>query len=103
MRTQFLSILAALALTSTAWGAGHGNSGNTHGAMVSQAAHDAKASGQPVGPAVRSVARSNSQGPNHASANGIAHANSHSVLAGATSTKQTGKGHAKKTKTHGNH
>ena len=102
MRTLLLPILAAL-VVAPAWGAGHGNSGSNHGAMVSQAAHDAKASGQPVGPTVRDVARSNSQGPNHASANGIAHANSHSVLYGATSTKQTGKGHAKKVKTHGNH
>ena len=103
MRTTFLPILAAFACTAPAWGAAHGNSGNNHGAMVSQAAHDARANGQPVGPAVRDVARSNSQGPSHASANGIAHANSHSVLYGATSTKQTGKGHAKKIKTHGNH
>ena len=105
MRTKILCMLA-LALTSPAWGAGHGgghgNSGNNHGALVSQTAHDAKANGQPVGPTVRDVARSKSQGPSHASANGIAHANSHSVLAGATSTKQTGKGHTK-TKTHGNH
>ena len=103
MRTTLLPILAALACTAPAWGAAHGNSGNNHGAMVSQAARDAKANGQPVGPAVRDVARSKSQGPSHASANGIAHANSHSVLYGATSTKQTGKGHAKKIKTHGNH
>src|SRR4051812_35831962 len=105
MRTQLLSILAALAVSSTAWGAGHGKSGNTHGAMVSQTAHDARANGQPVGPAVRDMARSNSQGPSHASANGIAHANSHSVLAsgrstGATSGKEA-KSKVKKTKTHG--
>ena len=106
MRTKILCMLA-LALTSPAWGAGHGgghgNSGNNHGALVSQTAHDAKANGQPVGPTVRDVARSNSQGPSHASATGIAHANSHSVLAGATTTKETGKGHAKKSKTHGHH
>ena len=103
MRTTLLPILAAFACTAPAWGAGHGHSGNNHGTTVSQAAHDAKANGQPVGPSVRDVARSNSQGPSHASANGIAHANSHSVLYGATSTKQTGNGHAKKIKTHGNH
>jgi len=103
MRTNLLPVLAALAIMAPAWGAGHGNSGNNHGATVSQAAHDAKANAQPVGPAVRGVARSNSQGPSHASANGIAHANSHSVLYGAASTKQTGKGHARTTKTHGNH
>jgi hypothetical protein len=103
--------LLALALTSPAWGAGHGgghaNSGNNHGALVSQTAHDAKANGQSVGPAVRDVARSKSQGPSHASANGIAHANSHSVLASGSSTvttRQTGKGHMKtKAKTHGHH
>jgi hypothetical protein len=109
MRTKLLCILA-IALTSPAWGAGHGgghgNSGNTHGAKVSQTAHDAKANGEPVGPAVRDVARSNSQGPSHANANGIAHANSHSVLASSSTTtngtKHTGKGKTK-TKTHGNH
>jgi len=110
MRTKFFCMLA-LALTSPAWGAGHGgggshgNSGNNHGALVSQTAHDAKANGQPVGPAVRDMARSNSQGPAHASANGIAHANSQSVLASGSSTvttKQTGKSHTK-TKTHGHH
>jgi len=106
MRTKLLCMLA-VALTSPAWGAGHGgghaNTHDNHGAMVSQTAHDAKMNGRPRGPDVRDVARSKSQGPSHASANGIAHANSHSVLAGATSTKQTGKGHTKKTKTHGNH
>lgn len=35
-------------------------------------------------------ARANSQGPVHASATGIAHANSHSVLAGASTTALTG-------------
>jgi hypothetical protein len=102
MKPKILCLLA-LAFASPAWSASHGNTHDNHGAMVSQTAHDAKANGQAVGPAVRDVARSNSQGPSHASANGIAHANSHSVLAGATSTKQTGKGHAKKAKTHGNH
>jgi len=106
MRTQFLPILAVLAFSSTAWGARHGgslgNSGNNHGAMVSQTAHDAKMNGQPVGPAVRDVARSKSQGPSHASANGIAHANSHSVLAG-NSSGTAAKTKVKKTKTHGNH
>jgi len=104
MNSRLVPVLAAIACSAPAWGAGgHGNSANNHGAMVSQAAHDARANGQAVGPSVRDVARSNSQGPSHASANGIAHANKHSVLYGATSTKQTGKGHAKKIKTHGNH
>ena len=40
--------------------------------------------------AMNSQARLNSQGPLHASATGIAHANSHSVLAGAPSTALTG-------------
>jgi hypothetical protein len=108
MRTKLFCILA-VALTSPAWGAGHGGGhGNTHdnhGAMVSQTAHDAKTNGEAVGPSVRDVARSKSQGPSHASANGIAHANSHSVLASGgttTSTKHMGKGKTK-TKTHGNH
>jgi hypothetical protein len=104
MRINPLFILA-IALTSPAWGAGHGhgNAAGNHGSDVSQAAHSAKANGEPVGPAVRDVARSNSQGPSHASANGIAHANSHSVLAtnsSTTNTKHIGKG---KTKAHGNH
>jgi hypothetical protein len=34
---------------------------STHGAAVSKAAHDAQASGQPVGPQVRTVARSKSR------------------------------------------
>jgi hypothetical protein len=108
MRTQILCLLA-LTLTNPAWGAGHsggqGNMHNNHGAVVSQTAHTAKANGQAVGPAVRNVARSKSQGPSHASANGIAHANSHSVLASAgttTSTKHVAKVKTK-TKTHGNH
>jgi hypothetical protein len=37
-----------------------------------------------------SQARLNSQGPVHASATGIAHANSHSVLAGRPATRVTG-------------
>jgi hypothetical protein len=40
--------------------------------------------------ATSSQRRLNSQGPLHASATGIAHANSHSVLAGATTSTLTG-------------
>lgn len=40
--------------------------------------------------AMNSQARMNSQGPLHASATGIAHANSHSVLAGTSTTALTG-------------
>jgi hypothetical protein len=100
MQTKFISILA-IALTSPAWGAGHGPAGVNHGASVSQTAHMAKQNGSPVGASVRDVARSKSQGPNHASANAIQHvqnspgrAASHSVLAsGSTSpaVKHTGK------------
>ena len=46
-----------------------------HGALVSQAAHQAHTSGMKVGPQVRSVARSNSQGPSHANAHAIAAVN----------------------------
>jgi len=46
---------------------------------------------QSTGFAMRAQARANSQGPLHASATGIAHANQNSVLAGAsTSTRLTG-------------
>ena len=40
-----------------------------------------------IGPSMRDQARSNSQGPAHASATGIANANENSVLAGTTATK----------------
>lgn len=73
MRTILVSAIA-LAATFPAWAAGgHGGGAMNHGADVSQAAHAARMSGSPVGPAVRSVARSNSQGPTHASANAISH------------------------------
>lgn len=81
--------------------AGHGGGGGSgHGATVSAAAHSAHTSGSPVGPQVRSVARSQSQGPTHASANAISHvqnspgkANSNSVLGnGGTTTTTTSTG-----------
>ncbi len=97
MRTQSIFLLA-FALSSPAWAGGQGHPGGSHGAAVSQAAHAAHMNGQPVGPAVRDVARSKSQGPAHASANGIAHANGHSVLAGATANPKT---HGKSTSHHG--
>ena len=85
--------VVAATLLSPAWAA-RGGGGSGHGATVSAAAHSAHMSGSPVGPSVRSVARSNSQGPSHASANAISHvqnspgrANSNSVLGnGDTST-----------------
>jgi len=99
------AMLLACAMSGTAWaarGGTHGSSGNggtSHGATVSATAHSAKMNGQPVGPAVRDVARSNSQGPSHASANAISHvqnspgrANSNSVLGTGTSTSATGTG-----------
>jgi hypothetical protein len=93
MRKILFGIIA-VALISPAWAAGHGAGGSGHGATVSAAAHSAHSSGSPVGPSVRSVARSNSQGPSHASANAISHvqnspgkANMNSVLGnGGTST-----------------
>ncbi len=93
MRRILFGIIA-VALISPAWSAGHGAGGSGHGATVSAAAHSAHTSGSPVGPSVRSVARSNSQGPSHASANAISHvqnspgkANTNSVLGnGGTST-----------------
>ncbi len=93
MRRILFGIIA-VALISPAWAAGHGAGGSGHGATVSAAAHSAHTSGSPVGPSVRSVARSNSQGPSHASANAISHvqnspgkANTNSVLGnGGTST-----------------
>lgn len=42
------------------------------------------------GASMSTQARANSQGPVHASATGIAHANSHSVLAGGSTTRLTG-------------
>lgn len=50
---------------------GHLNNSTSHGATVSAAAHDAKLNGGKVGPQVRDVARSKSQG--------AAHANSHAI------------------------
>jgi hypothetical protein len=93
MRRILFGIIA-VALISPAWAAGHGAGGSGHGATVSAAAHSAHMSSSPVGPSVRSVARSNSQGPSHASANAISHvqnspgkANMNSVLGnGGTST-----------------
>jgi hypothetical protein len=104
----------AAALAFPAWAA-RGGGGSGHGATVSAAAHSAHASGSKVGPSVRSVARSNSQGPSHASANAISHvqnspgkANSNSVLGNGGETTSTstdssemtaarGQGKAKKT------
>ena len=90
MRTLRIFLLAAAAFPVLAWSAGHGGgAGMGHGANVSQAAHSARMSGAPVGPSVRAVARGNSQGPSHASANAISHvqnspgrAASNSVLGG---------------------
>jgi len=111
-RPILIGVVAAT-LVFPAWAA-RGGGGSGHGATVSAAAHSAHMSGSPVGPSVRSVARSNSQGPSHASANAISHvqnspgrANSNSVLGNggaATSssdfTQMTGaRGHGKASKT----
>src|SRR5689334_20719437 len=106
MRVVLVSAIA-IAATSPAWAA-HGGGGMNHGSDVSQAAHAARMSGSPVGPSVRSVARSNSQGPMHASSNAISHvqnspgnAASNSVVGGSTgaspltATKLKGKGKTK--------
>jgi hypothetical protein len=102
--------IVAGALVFPVWAA-RGGGGSGHGATVSAAAHSAHMSGSPVGPSVRTEARSKSQGPTHASANAISHvqnspgkANSNSVLGngGATATTSTGAtthGHGKATKT----
>lgn len=104
MRTLLISIVVAAAFPVLAWGAGHGGGGMGHGADVSQAAHSARMSGAPVGPSVRAVARGNSQGPAHASANAISHvqnspgrAASNSVLGGTsvTTTHAASSGKAK--------
>lgn len=113
-------LLGAVAATLVfpAWAA-RGGGGSGHGATVSAAAHSSHMSGSPVGTSVRDVARSNSQGPSHASANAISHvqsspgkANSNSVLGnGGTTTTNDGTttttssqmtsahGHGKATKT----
>jgi len=74
-----------------------------HGQVVSQTAHKAHTSGMKVGPQVRTVARSKSQGPSHANAHAIAAVNgahgnaaSNSVLgssAAGTSIKHGKGGH----------
>ncbi len=82
-------------------GMGHMTQPNTHGASVSAAAHDAKLSGGKVGPQVRDVARSKSQGPAHANSHAIdavngTHGNAaaNSVLGngGGTSTAKSSNG-----------
>jgi len=95
MRIILISAVAIAAAFPT-WSLARGNGGAgamNHGADVSQAAHAAKLSGTPVGPSVRGVARSNSQGPAHASTNAISHvqnspgkAASNSVLGGTSTT-----------------
>ena len=102
MQSRLIGIIAALLISPAAWaaghgGAGHGGGGSGHGATVAAAAHAAHQSGSPVGTSVRSVARANSQGPSHASANAISHvqnspgkANMNSVLGnGGTTTTAT--------------
>ena len=74
-----------------------------HGALVSQTAHQAHASGMKVGPQVRTVARSKSQGPSHANSHAITAVNgthgnaaSNSVLGtSTTSTSGTSIKHGK--------
>jgi hypothetical protein len=96
MRNILISALIIAAAFPT-WSLARGNGGAggamNHGADVSQTAHAAKLNGGPVGPSVRGVARSNSQGPAHASSNAISHvqnspgrAASNSVLGGTSTT-----------------
>lgn len=83
----------------------------THGAAVSTAAHDAKFSGEKVGPQVRDVARSKFQGPAHANSHAInavngSHGNaaSNSVLGtGGVSSTATSTAATTSTKTHRGH
>jgi hypothetical protein len=91
-----VALAAAFPTWSLARGNGGGGGGMGHGADVSQAAHAAKLNGTPVGTSVRGVARSNSQGPAHASTNAISHvqnspgkAASNSVLGGTSTTTMT--------------
>lgn len=87
----------SMSLQSSSMSMGHMTNPSTHGAAVSAAAHDAKLSGEKVGPQVRAVARSNSQGP--------AHANSHAINAvngshgNATSNSVLGTGGSSSTST----
>ncbi|HET7063146.1 MAG TPA: hypothetical protein VFI49_02650 [Rudaea sp.] len=96
MRKILFGIIVATMIT-PAWAAGHGAGGSGHGAAVSAAAQGARMGSSPVGPAVRDVARSQSQGAVHANANAISHvqnsngmANTNSVLGnGGTTTTTT--------------
>lgn len=108
MRKILFGIIA-IALISPAWAAGHGGGGSGHGATVSAAAHSAHMSGSPVGTSVRDVARSQSQGPAHASANAISHvqnspgkANSNSVLGNGGTTTTTTSSQMTTARSHGN-
>jgi len=97
MQNRLIAFIAAVLISPAAWAAPHGGGGSGHGHSVSAAAHSAHQGGMPAGPSVRSVARANSQGPTHASANAISHvqnspgkANSNSVLGnGGTTTTTT--------------
>ncbi|WP_157578783.1 hypothetical protein [Rudaea cellulosilytica] len=90
---------------------GHATNSNTHGAAISAAAHDAKLSGEKVGPQVRDVARSKSQGPAHANVHVLnavngSHGNaaSNSVLGtGGVSSTATSTAATTSTKTHHGH
>ena len=64
MRKTLFCIVAAAAFAAPAIAT---PPAGTHGAAVSKAAHDAQASGQPVGPQVRTVARSKSRATAHSS------------------------------------
>ncbi|HEX7915489.1 hypothetical protein [Rudaea sp.] len=88
---------------------GHVTNPNTHGAAVSDAAHDAKLSGGKVGPQVRDVARSKSQGPAHANSHAINAVNGSHGSAASNSVLGTGGGSSTSTaatmstKTHHGH
>lgn len=82
---------------------GHVNNSTSHGATVSAAAHDAKLSGDKVGPQVRDVARSKSQGPAHANSHAIHAVNGSHGNAAANSVLGDGSVTTSKTKTRHGH
>jgi hypothetical protein len=83
LRKTFLATIAGTALICAGAVAAKPGGGNGHGMGGSMAVHGhAGMHGMTVHPA--SLGRVNSQGPYHASATGVLHANSHSVLKGTT-------------------
>lgn len=74
-------------------GGGMGNAGGIGGGIGGGMGNAGGLGGMnDVGVTTRDTARANSQGPDHASATGIAHANANSVLAGTTATTTVSSG-----------